>query len=526
MRRDLILLLIVGCCATDAFAQTESAAGASPPALVTPTTLDQPIPATSFAGFDEWVQSIMEEWNVPGVAVGAIKGGEVVVLEGYGYRDLENELPVTPRTLMAIGSNSKSFTVVLMGQLVDSGQLDWDKPVRDFLPSFRLHDEYATSNMRVRDLVTHVSGLPRHDLLWYGRSLDRQALFDRLQYLEPTTSFRGRWQYQNLMFMTAGYLIEQITGQSWDTRIDERIFTPLGMTRSNTSVSLMPQSDDFAYPYVLRDGELTRVPFRNIDNVGPAGSVNSSVEEMLAYMQLHLDSGVVGRDTVLSERNAVLMQTAQSAVGSRDQYAEIGPATYGLGLGVTTYRGHKQVSHGGGIDGFISAMGWLPNDGIGVMVLSNMSGETNPVPTLIQRRVFDELLALEPIDWNTRVRKDYEEERQRLEEERKQRKAERVAGTLPSHDLAAYAGAYEHPAYGRMVVTVLEDALQVRYDPFEVDLTHYHYDVFEIKDTEPGVPLEGRVQFLMDTDGKIDRLAALLEPALDPIVFRRVKEEV
>ncbi|KPJ90148.1 MAG: hypothetical protein AMS18_11420 [Gemmatimonas sp. SG8_17] len=467
----------------------------------------------------------MEEWHVPGVAVGAIKDGAVVLLEGYGYRDLESKLPVTPRTLMAIGSNSKSFTVVLMAQLVDNGQLDWDAPVRDFLPSFRLHDDYATSNMRVRDLVTHVSGLPRHDLLWYGRSLDRQALFDRLKYLEPTTSFRGRWQYQNLMFMTAGYLVERITGHSWDALIDERIFTPLGMTRSNTSVTVMPQSDDFAYPYLLLDGELTRVPFRNIDNVGPAGSINSSVEEMLSYIQLHLDSGVVAGDTILSERNAVLMQTAQSAVGSQDQYPEIGPATYALGLGVTTYRGHKQVSHGGGIDGFISAIGWLPNDGIGVMVLSNMSGEANPVPTLIQRRVFDELLALEPIDWSARVRKDYEDGRQRQEEERNKRAAERIAGTSPSHALDAFTGAYEHPAYGRMEVTVRDSALQLRYDQFEVDLEHYHYDVFEVKGSGPDAALAGRVQFLMAVDGKIDRLAAPLEPALDPIVFRRVQEE-
>ncbi len=358
MRRSRIWLAILAFCATGAFAQTEYSAGSPVPAAVQLANTDWTSRATSFADFDEWVESVMEEWHVPGPAVGAIKGAEVVLLEGYGFRDLENKLPVTPRTLMAIGSNSKSFTVVLMGQLVDSKQLDWDRPVRDFLASFRLHDEYATGNLRVRDLVTHVSGLPRHDLLWYGSSLDRKALFDRLQYLEPTTSFRGRWQYQNLMFMTAGYLVEQFTGQSWDARIDERIFTPLRMTRSNTSVTALPQSDAFAYPYALRDGELARVPFRNIDNAGPAGSINSSVEEMLAYIQLHLDSGIVGQDTVLSGCNSVLMQSAQSAVGSRDRYPEIGPATYGLGLSVTTYRGHKQVSHGGGIDKFISAMGW------------------------------------------------------------------------------------------------------------------------------------------------------------------------
>jgi hypothetical protein len=287
----------------------------------------------------------------------------------------------------------------------------------------------------------------------------------------------------------------------------------------------MPQSDDFAYPYVLDDGEVTRVPFRNIDNVGPAGSINSSVEEMLPYIQLHLDSGVVGQDTILSDSNAVLMQTAQSVTGRRDRYAEIGPSTYGLGLAITTYRGHKQVSHTGGIDGFISAMGWLPNDRIGVMVLSNMSGEANPVPTLIQRRIFDALLALEPIDWNTRAREFYEEGRQREEEERNQRDAERVTGTSPSHDLAAYVGAYEHTAYGKMEVTLREGTLQIRYGSFEVDLIHYHYDVFEVEESGVEAPFSGLLQFLMATGGSVDRLAAPIEPALDHIIFRRVKGE-
>ncbi len=482
-------------------------------------------PESTVEGFDEWVHQIMQEWNVPGVAVGAIKDGKVVLLEGYGYRDLEDQLPMTPQTLLAIGSNSKSFTTVLLGQLVDSGIVDWNTPVHDYLPDFRLHDEYATAHLRVRDLLTHVSGLPRHDGLWYGRSFDREELFQRLQYLEPSTSFRGRYQYQNLMFMTAGYLIERLTGETWDHLIRARIFQPLGMARSNTSVADMPGSGDFSYPYQLRDSVLTRVPFRNIDNVGPAGSIDSSVEEMLKYIQMHLDSGLAGDTRILSEDNVVLMQTAQSVTGRRDRYPELGPSAYGLGLGVTTYRGHKLVRHGGGIDGFISAMAWLPNDDIGVMVLSNMSGATNPVPTLVSYRVFDALLGLEAIDWNARTRKDYEEGEARREEQRRKREAEQVSGTSPSHHLTDYAGVYEHAGYGRMEITETNGALHLRYDLIEIALDHFHYDVFEGQESDGSVPLEGlRMQFLMSVDGTIDRLAVALEPNVDPIVFTRVKE--
>src|SRR5438093_811307 len=186
---------------------------------------------------------------------------------------------------MAIGSNSKSFTVTVLGMLVDEKKLDWDKPVRTWLPDFQLWDQFATREMTPRDLVTHRSGLPRHDALWYGRSFTREELYQRLRYLEPSASFRTRYQYQNLMFMTAGYLEEQVTGRTWDELIKERIFTPLGMTRSNTSVTESPKSDDFAYPYGWRDSTLVKLPFRNIAEIGPAGSINSSIEDMLKYIQ-------------------------------------------------------------------------------------------------------------------------------------------------------------------------------------------------------------------------------------------------
>lgn len=177
-----------------------------------PAAASARIVSTSANGFDQWAEALIKEWNVPGMAVGAIKGGKVVLLKGYGFRNLEDKQPVTPQTLMAIGSNSKSFTVVLLSQLVDEGKLDWDKPVTQYLPDFQLYDEYATKNFRVKDLVTHVSGLPRHDDVWYGRSTTRKDIYQRLKYLEPSTSFRGRWQYNNLMFITAGLLVEQITG--------------------------------------------------------------------------------------------------------------------------------------------------------------------------------------------------------------------------------------------------------------------------------------------------------------------------
>lgn len=476
------------------------------------------------APFDAWVEGLMEEWHVPGVAVAAVKDGEIVFARGYGVRDLESRMPVTPSTLFAIGSNSKSFTVVLMGQLVDEGKLDWDAHVRDYLPDFRLSDEYATENMRVRDLVTHVSGLPRHDVLWYGRSLSRPEIFARLRYLEPTTSFRGRWQYQNLMFLTAGYLVERITGRSWDDLIRERIFAPLGMHRSNTSVEDMPGSGDFAYPYLYSDADgLRRVPFRRIDNVAPAGSINSSVDEMMNYIRMRIGLGEFDGTRIVEASTDLTAQQPQSVVGSPMTDPERGPATYGFGLMVSTYRGHKVVNHGGGIDGFISAMAWLPNDGIGVMVLSNMSGAANPLPGIVRDRVFDELLGYDPIDWNARARTQIEEAEAAAAAREAAREAKRVAGTSPTHDLEAYAGTYSHPGYGDVVIDLADGALHVTFDAFEADLEHYHFDVFATPND--GSPLGGtRVSFQLNTDGEIVRLGIGFEPALPDIPFEKRNE--
>ena len=458
----------------------------------------------------------------------AIRDGAVVLSRGYGLRDVEAQLPVTPRTLFAIGSNSKSFTVTVLGMLEDEGKIDLDKPVREYLPDFRLHDSVATEQMTPRDLVCHRSGLPRHDLLWLQTGLSREVLYSRLRYLQPNKPFRSTYQYQNLMFMTAGYLEERVTGRRWEDLIRERIFQPLDMKRSNLSVADSQRDADFAYPYGDEGGRVVKVPFRNIDAIGPAGSINSSVEEMMPYIRLHIDQGRTGARQLLSAKNSRQMQNPQVAVpAGPDSDPEIGPASYGLGLAVTTYRGHKLVLHSGGIDGFISAMSWLPDDKIGVMVLTNFSG-TNPVPTLVTRKVFDLLLGLEPIDWAKRTRERQTRQEKQAAEARTKAADERKSGTTPSHALAEYAGRYEHPGYGGAEVTLAGSALMLRVAGFELPLEHFHYDVFSpVKDKMPAA-LAGfrgmRLVFRYDKKGEIDRVAIPLEPSVDDIVFTRVKQ--
>jgi CubicO group peptidase (beta-lactamase class C family) len=470
----------------------------------------------------------MRDWKVPGLAVGVIRDGKIVVAKGYGFRDVGKKLPVTSQTLMAIGSNSKSFTVTLMGMLVDERKLELDKPVRTYLPDFELQDDVATRLMTPIDLVTHRSGLPRHDAMWGAGGFTRKELYQRLRFLEPTATFRQRYQYNNLMFMTAGVLVEQVAGQPWEGLIKDRIFTPLGMLRSNTSVRDMAYAPDFSLPYVERGGKVVAVPFRNIDAVGPAGSVNSNIDEMLRYVQMHIDQGSVNGKPIISPAFSARMQTVHSAPDFTFEaddpvYTEMGPGGYGLGVLVRSYRGHKHVSHGGGIDGFISAMTWLPHDRIGIVVLSNFSG-TNPVPNLVTQNLCDRLLRLSPVDTIARAKAAQERSEKRGTEREQRREAERVTGTSPSRPLADYAGTYEHPAYGPLKIAENAGELTITYGVQVRRFEHFHYDVFRAVKTADTRDWDarGRLTFTSNGAGRIESMAAPLEPAIPGgVVFKR-----
>lgn len=495
-----------------------------PPATDSAATTALPVSAgQAFAGFEEFITAAMAKWQVPGLAIGVIRDGEIILARGFGYRDRDSRLPVTQHTIMAIGSSSKSFTVTLLAMLTDEGRLEWDRPVREYLPDFRLYDDFATAEMTPRDLVTHQSGLPRHDNMWYGRPRTRAELFRKLRYLEPNASFRSRYQYQNLMFMAAGHLAERITGTDWHRLIDERILTPLGMDRSNTSVRESPRSGDYALPYVLHEGVLRQVPLRNLDPMGPAVSVNSNVVEMLTYIQVHLNGGVFAGRSIISEENAARMQRPHFAMPGDPEFPELGQVSYGLGLRVGSYRGRKMVAHGGDVVGFVSSMSWLPREGIGVIVLSNRSGDMNPVPAIAAYNIYDRLLGLREIDWNARNLQLLAEQRARAAETARDLETRREKGTQPSRELAAYAGRYDHPAYGSMEVRARQDLLEVVYDGFRLELEHYHYDVFRISFRPAMVPVTGLVTFSTDESGKVTAMAIPFEPNGADIVFERAR---
>jgi CubicO group peptidase (beta-lactamase class C family) len=235
----------------------------------------------AIADFDTIVEKGLKSLNNPGVAVAIVKDDEVIFAKGFGYRDVENKTPMTADTLLAIGSASKAFTTFTMGTLVDEGKLEWNTPVREYIPWFRLYDPFATERLTPRDLVTHRSGLPRHDAMWYNNyTASREEFVRRLAYLKPSADLRERFQYNNLMFLTAGYLIEVLTEKTWEDAVRARVLAPLEMKRTNFSVVDSQKDTDHALPYREHKDKIEKIPFRDITNIGPAGSINSSVNEM------------------------------------------------------------------------------------------------------------------------------------------------------------------------------------------------------------------------------------------------------
>ncbi len=257
----------------------------------------------SLDGFDSFVESAIKSWKVPGLAIAVVKDGETIYAKGFGFRNAAGKLPVTPKTVFSIGSCTKAFTTFVMATLVDEGKLDWDKPVREYLLGFQTADPVATNQLTPRDLVCHRSGMPRHDLMWYNSSFTRKEMVDRLAYLEFTAPIRSKFQYNNLMFLTAGYLIEQISGTTWEDAVKKRIFDPLEMRSSVFNISDVKKLDDFAVPYDLREKAVVEIPFREIANIGPAGSISSSVEDMSHWVSMLTSRGKFGtKSACWSER--------------------------------------------------------------------------------------------------------------------------------------------------------------------------------------------------------------------------------
>jgi CubicO group peptidase (beta-lactamase class C family) len=436
--------------------------------------------------FDETAQQALARYKSPGAAVGIIQDGKVIFAKGYGYRDLKTRQPVTTKTVFATGSVSKSFTAAALATLVDEGKLDWDKPVREYLPWFGMYDPVATELINVRDMLSHRSGLPRHDFIRFSTRLTREELVKRIRYLEPNRSFRDTYQYNNLMYTAAGFLGGVLAGTSWEDLVESRIFKPLGMTRSTTSTLDMQKGDDFAKPHLPSPAGPKGTDFYVYQDfgVGPNGAVNSCVEDLLKYLQMYLDDG----KPVLSRAQLNELWKPVTVAGPVNSYA--------LGWQTGFYRGHRRFEHGGAITGFRAHVMILPEQRAGIVALINT--ETS-LATYLAEELSDRVLGLPS------------QPRPAARPQAPGASVKRASAPI-SRPLEDYAGTYSHPAYGTVRVEAQPGVLRVRFDAATLALTPTAADSFEIRDGR-------QVQFRRAEKEQVREMLLPLEPAVKPFVF-------
>lgn len=469
--------------------------------------------AVDVRALDAYFAAARSAWHVPGFAVAIVKDDAIVLARGYGVRELGRPDAVDAHTLFAIASNTKAFTAAALARLVDEGRLSWDDRVVDRLPFFELYSPYVTREIRVRDLLSHRSGLGTYsgDLVWYGTGYERDEVLRRLRHLPPAGSFRADYGYSNVMFLAAGQLIPAVTGTSWDEYLETEFFGPLGMDRSVTSVDSLPSRTNVATPHGERDGRLATYPWYSWDNVGPAASIISSVTEMALWIRVQLNHGTWDGRTYFTDEQSRTMWTPhvsfRVSAAAEERYPSTHFRGYGLGWGLMDYLGRKVMSHGGAADGMYSRVVLVPEERLGMVILTN---SMTSLPTALSYRILDAYLGGPERDWSAELLAEDRRGSERWAERWAQWERERVPNTTPSLPPEDYTGTFGGPLYGDATVTVENGGLVLRLLPnpdLVGDLTHWHHDTFQVA-WRHDFPWFGRgwVQFVLDRGGSVVEL--------------------
>jgi len=498
-------------------------------AISAPVTVAQTADITAKLGdFDAYMNQILKDWNTPGIGVGIVVNDKLVFAKGYGFRDYEKKLPFTPTTLCPIASNSKLFTAISAGMLVEEGKLTWDKPVRDSVPTIQFFNDQLNNNVTLRDMLSHRTGVTRHDLIWFKSAFTRDELFVKLKYLEPQEPMRETFLYNNLMYAGAGHIIELKSGIRWEQFVHDKIFAPLDMKSTVFTIADMTKNSDHGVPFrEKRDSfELYKIPYyEDTEGVAPAGAVISNIEDLSHWVIALMNDGKYNGKQVLP--TDVLKATLQPAIGLPNSLGEsqgfwelLNPA-YGMGRETAAYRGHLLTFHGGDLPGFHSQVSFMPNDKIGVIVLV-ISDHSAPLYNIVSYNVYERLLGMDQTPWSQRRLQQRLAGKKAGTEARAKAGGDRVANTKPSHALADYAGEYENPAYGILNIGLKNDALQFGFHEFQFPLSHFHYDRFDTPDDEQYGKFS--VNFRTSPQGDIDSAVMSLDEA--EAVFTRKPETV
>lgn len=453
---------------------------------------------------DAIVTQSLEEFHVPGAAVAVVVGDKIIHCQGYGMRDLENALPVTENTIFPIASNTKAFTSFLISQLVEEGKLAWDDPVIKYLPEFRLHNHELSSQVTLRDLIAHRTGIPRHDVLWYAvRDLSEENVLEALSHFPPVFKLREAFLYNNFMYVVAGMVINRVTKNTWEEEIASRILKPLRMDRSGTS-NQFQEITDSAKPYAEISGKIQKLSFLYPCSTLAACAIHSTVSDMAKWLQVQL----IGKTQPNFIQKETLDEMHTIHMPFDTQPSE--PSGYGLGWEINVYRGRKQVHHGGALEGFFSEVSFLPNEKIGVVILTNSSTDGRYAISSIKNSIYDHVLGILDTNWIYK----FLEERSTIKRE------------LLISSLQKYEGQYVHPAYGTMEILLEYDSLVATLGKMKVQLTQKSEGIFEAK--YPALLAYGvnpilEFSFFSNSLGELDELHVPFEHfrSAPPVIFKK-----
>ena len=468
-------------------------------------------------GFDSYMEQVMKDWNAPGIGIGIVMGDKLVFAKGYGFRDYGKKLPYTTTTTQPIASNSKLFTAVAVGLLVEEGKLRWDEPIKQFVPTIRFYNDELDRSVTIRDMLSHRTGVTRHDSIWYKSAFTRRELWDRLRYLEPAAPLRTKFLYNNLMFTAAGQVIEELSGQTWEQFVQKRIFDPLSMSRSTLTIEDNIKGSEPAVPYSERrdSTELYKQPYYTAEvAIAPAGAINSNIQDLSRWVIALLNGGKVDGKQVIPA--AVLRETMAPSLGLPNNalesrgWGENLNSYYGMGRTVSSYRGHLLAVHGGDLPGFHSQISIMPNDSIGVIVLV-IGDHVAPMYNGLTYNIYERLLGLSLTPWSERLNEIRLKNKAAGTKARASADVGRVAGTNPSHPLDDYVGEFAHPAYGIVSVTRSDKGLNFDYNTMKMPLTHFHYDRFDTPDDEEDGKFS--LNFRTNPMGEIDSVEISLDEA-------------
>ena len=456
------------------------------------------------AKVDAAVHKAMLDWGVPGAAVAIVRDDQVLLAQGYGVKELGKSEPITANTLFAMGSTTKAFTTAAMAMLVDEGKMNWDDPVHKYIEFFHLSDPLADEMVTLRDLICHRTGVSRNDMLWYNSPWSSEEIIRKIAFLKPAKPFRSAWQYNNLMFLTAGFAVGKASGTPWPDFVQQRIFEPLGMTSTDTSASIAEKAPDHASPHLRTDGKTNVISWYNLDTIQPAGAINSNVVDLAKWVQFQLGDGTWHGKRLISARNMAEMHTPQMAMRPEDWGRNYNPEThqmsYAMAWELQDYRGVHMISHGGAIDGFRANITLLPDQKTGIVVLSNLNQEN--MPEALRFTLVDIVLGLKERDWDSILLDHFGEEAKQEAAETKGLLDSRVPNTTPTHDLIAYGGEYIEPAYGTAVISLENGKLAIQWSNFHQPLDHFHFDTFRVHDGRlEGVPVQFRLAATGDVSG-------------------------